>query len=82
MRPLSFPAALAAAALLLGATAGCQGPPIRDSAQTEIAAGAGLGAVAGGLLGSLSGNLGWGALIGAAAGGAGGYLYERGQRGG
>ena len=74
----TIPALAAAAALALGA---CQGPPIRDSAQAEIAAGAGLGAVAGGLLGSLSGNFGWGALIGAAAGGTGGYLYERGQRG-
>ena len=69
---------LTAAAVLLGA---CQGPPVADSAQRGIAAGAGLGAVAGGLLGALSGNLGWGALIGAAAGGTGGYLYERGQRG-
>lgn len=69
---------LTATALLLGA---CQGPPVADSAQQGIAAGAGLGAVTGGLLGSLSGDFGWGALIGAAAGATGGYLYERGQRG-
>ena len=66
------------AVVLLGA---CQGPPVPDSAQREIAAGTGLGAVTGALLGSLSGNFGWGALIGAAAGATGGYLYERGQRG-
>jgi hypothetical protein len=71
--------ALATAGLLLGSA--CQGPPIPDSAQQEIAVGAGLGAVTGGLLGSLSGDFGWGALIGAAAGAAGGYLYERGTRG-
>ena len=71
--------ALVLSALLLGSA--CQGPPLRDSAQPEIAAGAGIGAVAGGLLGSLSGNFGWGALIGAAAGGAGGYLYDRSGRG-
>lgn len=78
MRPIVTPA-LVLSALLLGSA--CQGPAVPDSARTEIAAGAGLGAVAGGLLGSLSGNFGWGALIGAAAGGAGGYLYERGGRG-
>ena len=76
MRRITLPAL--AAVVLLGA---CQGPPIRDSAQQEIAAGAGLGAATGALLGSLSGDFGWGALIGAAAGATGGYLYERGQRG-
>ena len=76
MRRITLPAL--AAVVLLGA---CQGPPVRDSAQQEIAAGAGLGAAAGALLGSLSADFGWGALIGAAAGATGGYLYERGQRG-
>ena len=69
---------LTAATLRLGA---CQGPPVADSAQRGIAAGAGLGAAAGGPLGSLGGNLGWGALVGATAGGTGGHLHERGQRG-
>ena len=78
MRRTAFPALAVAGAVLLGA---CQGPPIRDSAQPAIAAGAGLGAATGALLGSLSGDFGWGALIGAAAGATGGYLYERGQRG-
>jgi uncharacterized protein YcfJ len=76
MRRLALPT-LALSALLLGSA--CQGPPIPDSAQREVATGAGLGAVTGGLLGSLSGNFGWGALIGAAAGAAGGYLFDRGQ---
>ena len=80
MKRATLPALTAlGAVLLLGA--GCQGGPIRDTAQQEIAAGTGLGAATGALLGSLSGDFGWGALIGAAAGATGGYLYERGQRG-
>lgn len=73
-------AVLAAIGLLLG-TAACQGPPVPDTAQREVATGAALGAVTGGLLGSLSGDFGWGALTGAGAGAVGGYLYERGTSG-
>jgi uncharacterized protein YcfJ len=52
----------------------------KSSKGTDIAIGAGAGAVGGGILGAIGGNTGIGALAGAAAGGVGGHLSDEGDR--
>ncbi len=60
------------------ALGGCSG--MSDTEQRTLS-GAAIGAGAGTAIGAASGNTAWGAAIGTGAGLAGGYLYDRHQKG-